>query len=541
VYVEPNETDIPAEVNPMNGATSIRKQPKPPAAKRSSTDDQTVLVIYPRRRTSVRVPKGNLLLNAEFARFGPDLYLIGSHGERVLLRRYFAPKKPAVLVSEHGASLPPDLVAMLAGPAAPGIYPPQSSESADNPIGLVEVAQGDVRIRRANGLPVQASTTGVLFPGDMVTTGSDAKLVVRHRAGARTTLAGPGRLVFVDEKALGATAPFLWLVSGNLDFITTGPETGASSLMVGTPSAFIDIKRTSGHIAVDTNGTTSFDTPDRLAALNGDAKPADADNDNDHIQVNPPTGRGFRNPLRGRVKKEVALADCLTVWADQVNERSTIRTPPRQPRKTTQRTKPASSAKPLGTPVIRQSTRKDDMACAIVMSKTHAIKDFMANRRKFIGESKDALRPHPCGELKRLVADVNGTAIGFIDFDAFDAQIKFLFVDQAFREKGIGESLLRAAERAIKGRVNLSVLAFKTGILRWYRKRGYEIDAALHEEDILKGRVVWTHLSQRQTKSTRSRSTSATALPMADNAEARPAFHGANTIDFRIPPRPSTR
>ena len=61
------------------------------------------------------IPNGTMLLVAEFVREGPDLLLIGPDGDRVLIQDYFTLAEPPVLMTEGGAVLPPDLVALLAG------------------------------------------------------------------------------------------------------------------------------------------------------------------------------------------------------------------------------------------------------------------------------------------------------------------------------------------------------------------------------------------------------------------------------------------
>jgi GNAT superfamily N-acetyltransferase len=483
---EPNEADIPAEIDSMNGATA----------------EPSVILVDARRRASVRVPEGNLLLAADFARFGPDLYLLGAHDVRILLSRYFARKKPPDLVTEHGAVLPPDLVAILAGPAAPGVYPRQPPESARDPFGFVESLNGDVLIRRANGLPVQASLRDIIFPGDVVTTGRDGTLALRYPTGLSMTLAADGRLgigAAASEKTRTGGKPVMWLVRGILDFAAVGTKTEVSRMTVGTPSAIVDLEGVGGRLCVDPNGATSLDAPDRPAALVSDAEPADADitNDNENTPVSTPATKGFKKVPEPRAKKGVALVEHLKVWNDQVNERFTPQAPSRKFRTIRLRPRPASAPKLLRPAVIRHGTKKDEVACAIVMSQTHAIKDLMAGRSGSANGSLATVHPRGRGDMKRLVAAVNGTAVGFIDFDADDSRIKYLFVDHAFQGKGIGTSLLRAAERAMSAGADLFVLTTKDRVVLWYLRRGYQVDTENHEEGVLCGRAVWTHLRKR--------------------------------------------
>lgn len=68
------------------------------------------------------IPNGTILLAAELVREGPDLLLIGPDGDRVLIQGYFTLAEPPVLMKEGGAMMRANLVAPLAGPAAPGQY-----------------------------------------------------------------------------------------------------------------------------------------------------------------------------------------------------------------------------------------------------------------------------------------------------------------------------------------------------------------------------------------------------------------------------------
>ena len=66
------------------------------------------------------VPDGTIAPAAEFVRSGADLVLVGPGGAPVVVKDYFALDPPPVLVTEGGASVPPDLVAELAATPAPG-------------------------------------------------------------------------------------------------------------------------------------------------------------------------------------------------------------------------------------------------------------------------------------------------------------------------------------------------------------------------------------------------------------------------------------
>src|ERR1700730_5441534 len=71
---------------------------------------------------SVLVADAQLLFTAHFHRAGPDLVLTGRDGHNHIVPGYFASEHPSALVAPNGAVLRPDLVALLAGPAAPNEY-----------------------------------------------------------------------------------------------------------------------------------------------------------------------------------------------------------------------------------------------------------------------------------------------------------------------------------------------------------------------------------------------------------------------------------
>ena len=96
----------------------------------------------------VTVPDAHLLFTAEFSRIGDDLLLTGQDGVTLLVQGYFALDAAPMLLSPLGAMLPPDLVALLVGPRAPGQYAqagaPEGADSrvfADRPFLAVVTCQ----------------------------------------------------------------------------------------------------------------------------------------------------------------------------------------------------------------------------------------------------------------------------------------------------------------------------------------------------------------------------------------------------------------
>src|SRR5260370_29930994 len=69
---------------------------------------------------STTVLAAPLLFHAEFKRTGDDLRLIGSDGKIHVIAGYFKSEHPLALLTPDGAMLSGEIVAALAGPAAPG-------------------------------------------------------------------------------------------------------------------------------------------------------------------------------------------------------------------------------------------------------------------------------------------------------------------------------------------------------------------------------------------------------------------------------------
>ena len=119
--------------------------------------DGEIVVLKALSGDQLVIPNGTMLLVAEFVREGPDLLLIGPDGDRVLIQDYFTLTEPPVLMTEGGAVLPPDLVVLLAGPAAPGQYAQTEGGGEPQPIGRVDEMVGTVTASRVDGVTVTLS------------------------------------------------------------------------------------------------------------------------------------------------------------------------------------------------------------------------------------------------------------------------------------------------------------------------------------------------------------------------------------------------
>ncbi len=152
------------------------------------------------------VPHDAFLLKADFARAGADLVLTGADGTTVVIVDYFALAEPPALATADGATLPPDLVARLAGPLAPGQYAQLAGGLEAAAIGRVVTVEGSVSATRADGTQVTLATDSPVFQGDVL----------------ETTSAAAVGIVFTDDTtfSLGENARMV------LDQLIYNPDTG---------------------------------------------------------------------------------------------------------------------------------------------------------------------------------------------------------------------------------------------------------------------------------------------------------------------------
>src|SRR5688500_17243258 len=72
--------------------------------------------------STVALPQGAWILQADFSRLGPDLVITGPNGQQIVVRDYFAQPNPPDLVGSDGVVISGDTAARLAGPLAPAQY-----------------------------------------------------------------------------------------------------------------------------------------------------------------------------------------------------------------------------------------------------------------------------------------------------------------------------------------------------------------------------------------------------------------------------------
>ncbi|HSE76107.1 MAG TPA: hypothetical protein VLB05_16425, partial [Dongiaceae bacterium] len=126
----------------------------------------------------VRVPGGDWLLTADFARSGQDLVLHGLDGASALVPNYFAAESPAPLITDSGARLEGSLVEVLAGPRAPMQFAEAQlaqASDASGAIGEVLDVQGTVHVTRADGSQADLAQGDAVFLKDVIQAAADGK------------------------------------------------------------------------------------------------------------------------------------------------------------------------------------------------------------------------------------------------------------------------------------------------------------------------------------------------------------------------------
>ena len=197
---------------------------------------------------ALTVPDGFGLLGAAFDRQGSDLLLVAEDGSRLVVRDYFADADSPALMTTGGAVLAPDLVAMLAGPMAPGQYAQLTPGAGAAPIGKVQTADGSVTVTRADGTVVELSADDPIFQGDVLATGDGATVGLVFNDNTTFALGEGGRmvldkLIFDPDSGEGSSA--FSVVRGAFVFVSgqiaaNNPE----EMVVRTPVATIGVRGT---------------------------------------------------------------------------------------------------------------------------------------------------------------------------------------------------------------------------------------------------------------------------------------------------------
>ena len=214
----------------------------------SGADGAPPLIIEAKAGADLLVPGGDMLLDADFVRLGPDLVLIGEDGSTVLVRGFFSLQSPPNLITEAGAVINADLAAKLAGPIAPGQVAQAGPGTAAESVGKVESIEGTVTAVRADGTEVTLSKGSSVFSGDVLETGSGAAIGIVFVDDTTFSLGEEGRMVLDEMVYDPGTQEGIFktsLVQGVFSFVSGQiAKTSPDGMTVTTPVATIGVRGT---------------------------------------------------------------------------------------------------------------------------------------------------------------------------------------------------------------------------------------------------------------------------------------------------------
>jgi len=216
-----------------------------------------VLWINADQADSIVVPHGNALLQAQFERAGPDLFvrMPESIGEDIGIVNYFSAEQTPDLISDGGARLLGGTVEKLAGPMAPGEFAQASGAALGDPVGQVTQIRGTVVVTRADGTEEQLQAGSPIYQDDVISSGADGAVGINFVDNSSMSMAANGRMVIdtlVFDSGQGNGQQVFDLIQGAFAFASG--QIGAAdpdNVMVRSPVATIGIRGTRFAVNVD--------------------------------------------------------------------------------------------------------------------------------------------------------------------------------------------------------------------------------------------------------------------------------------------------
>lgn len=206
---------------------------------------------------SIVVPHGNALLQAQFERAGPDLFVRMPEGigEDVGIVNYFGAEHTPDLISDGGARLLGGTVEKLAGPMAPGEFAQASGAALGDPVGQVTQIRGTVVVTRADGTEEQLQAGSPIYQDDVISSGADGAVGINFVDNSSMSMAANGRMVIdtlVFDSGQGGGQQVFDLIQGAFAFASG--QIGAAdpdNVLVRSPVATIGIRGTRFAVNVD--------------------------------------------------------------------------------------------------------------------------------------------------------------------------------------------------------------------------------------------------------------------------------------------------
>ena len=199
---------------------------------------------------AIIVPDAQLLFTGDFHRAGPDLVIIGHDGRHHIIPDYFASEQRPALAAPNGASLPPNVIDLLAGSPTPNEYAQAGAPAASaDPIGTVEKVVGSVTVVR-NGVAVALHVGDKVYQSDVIQTGSDSQAGIGFPDGTALNLVANTRMALNEysyDPNSNSNSALISLVEGTFSFVA-GKVAHTGDMKIQTPVATMGIRGTTGWV-----------------------------------------------------------------------------------------------------------------------------------------------------------------------------------------------------------------------------------------------------------------------------------------------------
>lgn len=226
----------------------------------------------------VRVPLGQAMFGADFARSGGDLLIDAGEAGTLVVVGYFDRPDPPGLATPEGAVLMPDLVARLVKAGTPVQFaqsePQSGATDAGGPPAVGEIVEldGGASATRTDGRFDTLAKGDAIFMGDLLETDAGSSLGVRFEDGTAFSLSANARMV-IDELIYdpggSPNSMTASVLSGTFAFVTgqiaSAPD--SEGMTVRTPVATIGIRGTTVSAEIEASALSGQQGGGRVTVL----------------------------------------------------------------------------------------------------------------------------------------------------------------------------------------------------------------------------------------------------------------------------------
>ena len=187
----------------------------------------------------LHVPGGDFVLEAQYSRLGPDLFLSGEE-HSVFVKGYFTHEQaPDLYTTDGSAVVRGSIATRLAGPATPGQFAQAELVPRGKSIGEVDKVEGRVFLTHIDGANELAETGTKVFVGDIVETESGSNIGIVFSDETTFALGASGRMVIDDlvyDPVEGISKSTFNVLGGVYSFVSgLIAKSGDDAMSVKTP------------------------------------------------------------------------------------------------------------------------------------------------------------------------------------------------------------------------------------------------------------------------------------------------------------------